>query len=190
MAERDYNKGRIKDARGRAVSQLDPFTLRLMRRHEIIPPDALDEITSEIGFGLEKGPRIMFIASLVCVLICLSAIVLRCVHMFVGGSFSLRGLLRGISPFTGVWVGPVILWVGAYYIRFQRTAKVMLKHLRCPHCGYDLRGLPRDLADGATVCPECGCAWRLDQEERQPNEAAGESSHEYSEAGGDRGSLP
>jgi transcription initiation factor TFIIIB Brf1 subunit/transcription initiation factor TFIIB len=37
----------------------------------------------------------------------------------------------------------------------------MLKHLRCPHCGYDLRGLAADPEDGATVCPECGCAWRL-----------------------------
>jgi hypothetical protein len=38
----------------------------------------------------------------------------------------------------------------------------MLKHRRCPHCGYDLRLLPIDSNDGATVCPECGCAWSLD----------------------------
>jgi hypothetical protein len=165
---------RIKDARGRVVSQLDPFTLRLLRRHEIIPPEALDEITSEIGFGLEKGPRILFIISLVCVLICLSAVVVKCVQMIVGGSFSFRELLRGISPFTGVWVGPVILWVGAYHMRFQRTAKVMLKHLRCPHCGYDLRGLPTGPDDGLTTCPECGCAWLLKSEEVHEQPSAGE----------------
>ena len=39
---------------------------------------------------------------------------------------------------------------------------VMLQHLRCPHCGYDLRLLPTDPKDGASVCPECGCAWRLE----------------------------
>ena len=143
------------------MSQLDPFTLRLLRRHEIIPPEVLDKITGEIGFWLEKGPRILFIVGLICLLICLIAISVKCVAMFVGGTFSLRELPRATSPFTAVWVGPVILWLGAYHIRFQRTAKVMLKHLRCPHCGYDLRGLPRNPGDGATVCPECGCAWRL-----------------------------
>jgi hypothetical protein len=165
---------RIKDGRGRAVSQLDPFTLRLMRRHEIIPPEALDEITREIGFGLEKGPRIMFIVSLVCVLLCLSAIVLKCVQLFVGGASSLRELLTGISPLSGVWVGPVMLWLGAYHIRFQRTAKVMLKHRRCPHCGYDLRGLPVSPEDGLTICPECGCAWLLKCEEVHEHPSAGE----------------
>ena len=36
------------------------------------------------------------------------------------------------------------------------------RFLRCPHCGYDIRGLPTDPEDGATICPECGCAWQLD----------------------------
>ena len=45
--------------------------------------------------------------------------------------------------------------------RFGKVAVAMLMRLRCPHCGYDLRLLPTDPADGATVCPECGCAWQL-----------------------------
>ena len=32
----------------------------------------------------------------------------------------------------------------------------------CPNCGYDLRLLPVDSVDGATVCPECGRAWKLE----------------------------
>ena len=32
-----------------------------------------------------------------------------------------------------------------------------------PHCGYDLRLLPMDPKDAVTVCPECGCASRLDE---------------------------
>lgn len=31
---------------------------------------------------------------------------------------------------------------------------------RCPSCDYDLAHLPPE-ADGCTVCPECGAAWRL-----------------------------
>ena len=170
MAKRKRDH-RIKDARGRAVSQLDPFTLRLLRRHAVIPPEALDKITAEIGFGLQKGPRIMFIISLICLLICLFAVVVKCVEMFVSGSFSLHELLRIFSP--AVWVGPVILWLGAYHIRFQRTAKVMLRHLRCPHCGYDVRGLPVGPDDGLTTCPECGCAWLLKSEEAHGHSSAG-----------------
>jgi uncharacterized Zn finger protein (UPF0148 family) len=37
----------------------------------------------------------------------------------------------------------------------------VLEHRHCPHCGYDIHGLPPDEADGTTLCPECGCAWRL-----------------------------
>ncbi len=44
-----------------------------------------------------------------------------------------------------------------------RVRWIMLKHHRCPQCGYDIRLLPADAADGATVCPECGCAWRLEE---------------------------
>jgi hypothetical protein len=39
----------------------------------------------------------------------------------------------------------------------------MLKHRRCPHCGYDLSNLPTDPEDGVTGCPECGCAWMLEE---------------------------
>lgn len=32
---------------------------------------------------------------------------------------------------------------------------------RCPACLHDLMHVPADPADGCTVCPECGGAWRL-----------------------------
>ena len=46
--------------------------------------------------------------------------------------------------------------------RLGHIARAMLQYRRCPHCGYNLRLLPVDPADGATVCPECGCAWLLE----------------------------
>lgn len=39
--------------------------------------------------------------------------------------------------------------------------RAMLKERHCPSCAYLLKGLPADPADGCTVCPECGGAWRL-----------------------------
>ena len=64
-------------------------------------------------------------------------------------------------------IPPVVAYLKlrkARQARNQRIHLIMLKHRHCPHCGYDIRGLPTDSEDGATVCPECGCAWRLDGE--------------------------
>ena len=45
--------------------------------------------------------------------------------------------------------------------RMGHPAPVMLAQRRCPHCGYDLRLLPVDPEDAATIRPECGSAWKL-----------------------------
>ena len=55
-----------------------------------------------------------------------------------------------------------MFWRGARAVRPKRVRAVMLRHRRCPHCGYDLRMLPTDPTDEVTICPECGCAWRLE----------------------------
>jgi hypothetical protein len=60
-----------------------------------------------------------------------------------------------------------LIWFTIAIVRQRRTRRrrvqaVMLKHGRCPHCGYSLTGLPVDPGDGATVCPECAGAWRID----------------------------
>jgi hypothetical protein len=59
----------------------------------------------------------------------------------------------------GVFLIPLLI---ARRMRGGRAPGAMLRSGLCPHCGYDLRGSPADEEDGATVCPECGCAWRLD----------------------------
>ena len=51
-------------------------------------------------------------------------------------------------------------------MRRKKVRRIMLKHWRCPHCGYDLRNLPADETDNVTVCPECECAWMLDDPQR------------------------
>ena len=56
---------------------------------------------------------------------------------------------------------PWMIWYGIKRKRFGNVAAAMVKHLRCPHCGYDIRLLSTDPTDDATICPECGCAWRM-----------------------------
>lgn len=62
-----------------------------------------------------------------------------------------------IPPLAGL----LSIWLVSARVRFKRIRNIILKHSRYPHCGHDLRLLPTDPEDGATVCPECGCAWRL-----------------------------
>ena len=96
-------------------------------------------------------------------LICLGIAVAICATRLANGSMTMAGFARSLIPYTGVIVGLVGAWIALRSTRHQKTGGVMLAHQRCPHCGYDLRLLPTDATDGATVCPECGCAWRLSE---------------------------
>jgi hypothetical protein len=153
---------RILDARGQAVTQLDPYELWLTRRTEGIPADVLSTLAREIGLGLARSQRVLFYVALVCLGIVLLSLVESGTRMLLSGRVELRELGRAATRLLPVVVGPPIFWLGARQVRFRRTTQVMLRHRRCPHCGYDLRGLPTLPEDGTTRCPECGCVWRLD----------------------------
>ena len=74
----------------------------------------------------------------------------------LGAESAARAAGLAIKPRT---VNAAAVWTSVFV--FGNVMAAMLKHLRCPHCGYDIRELPVDPKDGATVCPECGCAWKL-----------------------------
>ena len=149
----------IKDARGRCITMLDPIALQTLHRHEIIPAEPLHEITREIGLGI--GRRRLY-AGYVCwvlgILGCIAVVVLKFVIGF--RIFSIVGLAAFANAVV-IALGVFFTWRGARRARFERVLGVLLEHRRCPHCGYDIRGLPTAPSDRATVCPECGGAWLL-----------------------------
>ena len=151
------------DARGRRVSLLDPYEMNLLRKYDVIPADALRPIAEEVGLGLPTWQRRGYYACVFLFLCCLVFIVLW--KLLRGRGVDL--VERVLWPVNlGVFaLGTVQFWRRGRRARSKKICAAMLKHLRCPHCGYDLRGLPTDTQDGATVCPECGCAWRLEQSE-------------------------
>jgi hypothetical protein len=61
--------GRIRDARGRRVSQLDPVALYLLRRHDMIEADALQGIANEKGVRITARERVALRAGLCSVLL-------------------------------------------------------------------------------------------------------------------------
>jgi hypothetical protein len=159
-ARTTWQTGPIKDARGRSVSQLDPVLMHLRHYHEVISPEPLGEIARQVGIGMTRANHVAFwlgLFGLVCFGIAMAVLFFR----LAAGRAAFGEIPRHILPFVGIWLPVYGAWMGTRGVRFQRTTKVMLRHRRCPHCGYDLRGLPADVADGATACPECGCAWKL-----------------------------
>ena len=152
---------RIKDTRGRLVTLLDPYSLHLLRRHDVIEAEPLREIAEELGPGVSKwGRRAYWIGFAVGLYSVGSALFLR---VRSGGGLRFLGIGDVVLLiFFIIFFGGLYLYLrGTRQARFRRVCDVMLKHLHCPHCGYDLRLLPVDPRDGATVCPECGCAWSL-----------------------------
>jgi hypothetical protein len=166
LAETEQSKkeiaGRIKDARGRVVSELDPVVMHLTHSPGVIPADTLRDIAQDIGFGINKGVRIALIAWIACSVTFVIALAILLSRMSAG-TITGRRFAISLVPYGGIFTTFFAFWQGARNARHERIRKVMLKQLRCPHCGYDIRGLPTDPEDGATVCPECGCAWKLDR---------------------------
>ena len=158
----DQAAGRMIDARGREVAQLDPVMLHLLRRPGIIPPDELREIAREIGFGLLQVKKVALWTNALGI-VCLAIALAICFTRVARGSLGVREMLIRLLPFIAILTGTFSTWVAARTLRHQRIGRVMLKHLRCPHCGYNVSRLPASPEDGATVCPECGCAWHLEE---------------------------
>jgi hypothetical protein len=150
---------RIKDARGRKVTQVDPIALSLLRQHNVIDAETLHAIANEKGVRIAAGERAALIGGLCGAFLVISLFTYALMTGDIRNAPYAKsaGLLYLCSL-------PWIIWYGIKKKRFGKVATAMLKRSRCPHCGYDLRMLPVDPQDGATVCPECGCAWILEGE--------------------------
>ena len=155
-------RGRIRDARGRRATQLDPVSMHYLRRRDVIDAETLRTLAAEIGVGWPRFVKILFFVVIADLIICLTVSGIDFFREVVFGGTGLGAfIISRLLPLTPLWALPMMIWFVSSQVRFKRVCRVMLKHGRCPHCGYDLRNLPADETDGATVCPECGCAWKL-----------------------------
>ncbi len=152
--------GWTRDARGRRVTQLDPVLMHLTHRRDDIPANSLEQMASEVGIGLNRGTRLALWSALLSLLCLLIAIVI-CVVRYYAGTLSAGRFARSLIPYIAIVGSMTGCWASLRSARHQKIGKAMLAHQRCPHCADDLRGLPASESDGATICPECGCAWNL-----------------------------
>jgi hypothetical protein len=145
------------------VPQLDPVALHVWHRFDLMDREVLQDIVEELEPGTAKMRRRLIV--LIPGSLFLLALGIAALYYFSDSSLrrDLVSLLTNpaiIVP-SVVWC-VIIPWLTGRQARLKRARFAMLKHRRCPHCGYDLRLLPTDPDDGATVCPECGCAWHID----------------------------
>lgn len=72
----------------------------------------------------------------------------------------LVGALAGVA-------GPLAMVLVARRLLASEIARFMVGAGACASCDYPLAGVP-EAVDGCTVCPECGSAWRRDEQGSSP----------------------
>jgi hypothetical protein len=156
---------------------LDPLRLHLLGRDHPIDRTSLAAVVDDIDPNARRGARLAFVLGLA---VCLLAVGILAVDVVAEGPAAwadLKSTLMNpaimVPNLAALIVACVIVPNSVRRARRARVRWALLRHERCPHCGYDLRGSPVDPADGATVCPECAAAWRLDEVDERPPSACG-----------------
>ena len=165
--------GRIKDARGRPVSQLDPVKLHLLNQHSIIPAKTLRSMADQIMPGARRQRLVQVLSMALSFLVVVVGTIIYFRYFSTWKGFDPVNTTICVVQVVVILSGPFLVYRLAKAKYVSRVAAVMLKHRHCPHCGYDIRGLPADPEDGTTVCPECGCAWVLDDDRNGAGRGAG-----------------
>ncbi len=161
MRSQATTPARVRDARGRVVRQLDPVRLHLLGQASVIPPETLRSLSDRILPDARRQRAIVIGTAVATALF----VVLGTAGYFLyaGRRWSPDRVSLAINTLQVLIIlaGPVIAFrlARARYAGRIRAALLAARH--CPHCGYNLRDLPPDPVDNATVCPECGCAWPI-----------------------------
>lgn len=157
--------GRIKDARGREVSQIDPITMHALHRPWGLGRAAIETVLNDLEPGLVR--QLTWRSYALRVLLGLAIMAAVFFVLWLLGDANFRAAMEEVYT-SEFWIYlPLVICLFIVPLMMakrrhrDRVWQVLLKHRMCPHCGYDIRELPTDPTDGATVCPECGCAWKL-----------------------------
>ncbi len=161
-------KTRVRDARGRVVKVLDPLRMYALHQHRLIDEASLARIAESIQPGARRMLRIILPLALIAVLLAPLGLLIDVIYEGQAAWNDLLDTLSNPVILGGIFLpclvgGVIVPWMSQRQTRTKRNRAALLLHQRCPHCGYDLQTLAVDPRDGATVCPECSCAWRLDE---------------------------
>lgn len=159
QSSQDPRGGRIKDARGRSVRLVDPVRLHLLNQRSIIPVETLRTMTDELLPGAKRQRMLQLLSLALGFLVVVGGTIIYFRYFSSWKGFDPVNVTIYTVQFVIIVSGPVLAFRMARAKYAGRIVSVMLAHRHCPHCGYDIRGLPPSADDGSTVCPECGSAW-------------------------------
>ena len=152
---------------------LDPMVLHALHRSQPIDREALRSVVDTIEPGTARYRRHLIVITLGSAMLVGSLFALLASYLYwksdAAGRQDLVRMLRNpafMVPLTlpGLACCVALPWFTVRRAERSRVRAALLSHRRCPHCGYDLRGLPTDPSDDTTVCPECGSAWAIDDD--------------------------
>lgn len=149
----------VTDDRGRLVKRLTYAQLRPWpSMPSPIPLEARTQIAAQANKAPLKG-NVLVPIGLGCGFTVIWSLML--LMMLLGGGVSPSSPIALVLWFcvVPVLVQLVVIGVSAWSFG-QRTASIICANGHCASCGYALAILPTE-ADGCTVCPECGSAWRI-----------------------------
>ena len=166
--------GSVADARGRRVALRDPAVDWLVGDRRGMDPATAEAIMHELEGGLRSSRRRVLVGMLGFVVLVVVAVGALVVSIAVEGGAAWRDFvgsltLTGPAVLLMLCAGVVVPVVLARRSRLARSCEVLLRHGRCPHCGYRIAEVAADPATGHTVCPECGCAWRAPHAPARPD---------------------
>lgn len=144
---------------------INPFRLYLTGRDEPIERSVLKRI---VDAGADGGSRKLQLSLLFAITFFIGMALFAFLPEFLATdnlSHSLAEAVRSPLIYFALGYGVLIIpWQlqAERRIRRRHITRALLERKRCPHCGYNLEGLAADCEDGATICPECASAWKLD----------------------------
>jgi hypothetical protein len=153
----------IFDWRGRLVRPIDPMKLQLLHQNDVIDRATLDRMLDDLEPGLARRLKWFLLPLIVAAGVTAATFALLWAISDQNFRAALvRVFTRNPMIYLPILVSVVIAPLATARKHRRDVPDLMLKNRRCPHCAYDLQGLPTDEEDGATICPECACAWDLE----------------------------
>jgi hypothetical protein len=118
-----------------------------------------------LGLPLHDVRRFRRGLALVTTALCVVAVVAACTRN--DGVLVIVGLFFGVISHGMLVIAVACLRQSNRMVDPRRWAGDRLAHGLCPHCGYDIRGLPE------SRCPECGMTWSAEEMGDEVGESAG-----------------
>lgn len=136
------------------------MTALFLNRSDVIPSTKLRNIAEALDAKWTRHGGTLVLMYVVGLLACYAGSFLFRRFISTNPTLDVVGIAFHGAQFVFMFGTLAVTWRIARRGRCRHICHIMLQHLRCPHCGYDLHRLPTNPKDRATVCPECGCAWQ------------------------------